>query len=48
MQEFEEVCFRPAGGVSGIHMSEDHFGLESGIELKFDRMIDSISSYHRV
>ena len=28
MQEVSSgVCFRPTGGVSGIHMSEDYFGL---------------------
>ena len=39
MQEFTGVCFRPTGGVSGIHMSEDYFGQEGGIELKLGRMM---------
>ena len=32
------MCFRPTGGVSGIHMSEDYFGLGGDIGLKFCRM----------
>ena len=26
--------FRPTGGVSGIHMSEDHFGLGKGYRVE--------------
>ena len=36
------MCFRPAGGVSGIHVSEDYFGQGSGIELKLGRMIGEV------
>ena len=25
------MCFRPPGGVSGIHMSEDYFGQGNGL-----------------
>ena len=39
MQEFAGVHFRPTGGVSGIHMSEDYFVQGGGIELKIGRMI---------
>ena len=28
------VCFRPTGGVSGIHMSGNYFRLGGGTELK--------------
>ena len=48
MQEFAQVCFRPTGGVSGIHMSEDYFGQEGGIELKLGRMIGEVQGYHCV
>ena len=33
------VFFRPTGGISGIHMSGDFFGLGRGIGLKLGRMI---------
>ena len=46
MQEFPGVCFRPTGGVSGIHMSEDYFGLGGGIGLKLGGMIGGILVYH--
>ena len=42
------MCFRPAGGVSGIHMSEDNFGQGSGIELRLSRMIGDVWGYHCV
>ena len=48
MQEFPGVHFRPAGGVSGIHMSEDYFRQRGGIELKLGRMIGDGWSYHCV
>ena len=38
MQWASGVHFRPTGSVSGIHMSEDYFGLEGGAGLKLCRM----------
>ena len=36
------MCFRPTGGVSGIHMSGDYFQLGGGIRLKLSRMIGGL------
>ena len=46
MWEFPGVFFRPTGGISGIHMSGDFFGLGRGIGLKLGRMIGGIWGYH--
>ena len=48
MWDFVGVYFRPTGGVSGIHMSEDYFGQGGGIELKLGRMIGGVWGYHCV
>ena len=42
------VCFRPTGGISGIHMSEDYFGLGGDIGLKCCRMKGSVWGYQCV
>ena len=44
--EVSGVCFRPTGGVSGIHMSEDYYGLGGDIGLKLCRMKGCALGYH--
>ena len=48
MWEVSGVCFRPTGGVSGIHMIEDYFGLGGDIGLKLCRMKGSVWGYQCV
>ena len=45
MQKFPGVCLGQLGGVSGIHMIRDYFGLGEGIVLKLCRMKGNIWSY---
>ena len=44
-KSFQGCVLGQLGGVSGIHMNGDYFGLGEGIGLKLGRMIGSIWGY---